>query len=163
MALVLPSLSTLQAVLGVIVTIASLAAAIAGSKLLTLLWLPKVRLAVDLKTARDERDEARTWAERLEGRLAMQAVDITSVLDLVGELRREVAETRTEALELRKTLVVAFRYIVDLLTHIKARKGVDSVPALPPEISDEVLGDLRAREHAAAVDALTVAVTPGAP
>jgi hypothetical protein len=154
----LPSLTSLQTMLGILVAVVSLAGAIAGSKLLMLFWVPKIRLALDLETACTERDEARSWAERLEGRLAMQAVDITSVLELVGELRREVGETRAEALATRKTLVVAFRHIADLVTHIKARKSADLIPMLPPEISDEVLAELRAREHAAAVDSLAAAV-----
>jgi hypothetical protein len=126
-----------QSIVSVILGVISIATAIIASP-----WLvAKARLI-------RERDEARGWAERLERRLSTLAADTEAVSAIAGEVRALTSEVAA----LRRVQIVSSRYIASLIAHIRSRKPVAEMPSLPPEISDEVLAELRARDAAAQAD-----------
>jgi hypothetical protein len=99
------------------------------------LLLPKLRLV-------RERDDARGYARLLEDRirtLGAGSEGLAAIAERVAELGEAVKE-------MRKTQVVATRYIADLVRHIRRRGSVETMPPLPPEISDDVLAALRAHD-----------------
>lgn len=96
-----------------------------------------------------ERDAARADATRLEGVLTAISngtKGLQSIADEVGRLREEVAAARNEIEELRATQIVSTRYIGQLIEHIREGGIEKNMPAIPREISDDVLTQIRARE-----------------
>jgi hypothetical protein len=66
----------------------------------------------------------------------------------VEALTSQVAGLRSEVTQMRKTQVVSTRYIAQLVLFIRSRRPVGEMPALPDEISDDVLAEIRAHELA---------------
>ncbi|MDB5069641.1 MAG: hypothetical protein JWM87_752 [Candidatus Eremiobacteraeota bacterium] len=156
--LVLPQVQTaINIAIGFFVLLATLTA--------SAFLIPKARLI-------RERNDAQDWVKRLEGRLTAQSSDLAAVLANVEALRGEIAGMRdviagmhSEALVTRKTLVVALRYVAALMLFIRSRRPVGETPAIPAEISDGVLDEIRAQElgHTADVQGASGMTAPVAP
>ena len=52
---------------------------------------------------------------------------------------------RAEVLEIRAVQIISTRYVVDLVTYIRAGGSADGMPAIPAELRDDVLEALRDR------------------
>ena len=120
-----------------VLAIIALAGAVASSPLL----VSKARLI-------RERDAAVKEADAL--RAVVGAFQIS--MNVLDHLRAEV-------LEMRAVQIVSTRYVVDLVTYIRAGGSAEAMPEIPAELRDDVLEALRARAR----DAHRVAqsATPG--
>jgi hypothetical protein len=106
-----------------VLAIIALAGVIASSPVL----VSKARLIRERDDARKEADALRTIVAAVETGL--------SALD----------HLRNEVVEIRAVQIVATRYIVDLMAHIRDGGAAETAPAIPAELRDEVLDVLRSR------------------
>jgi hypothetical protein len=95
-----------------------------------------------------ERDAATKEADALRDAVGAFQVSL-GVLDRLS----------AEVLEMRTVQIIATRYVVDLVTYIRAGGSAEGMPAIPAELRDDVLEALRDRAH----DALRAATAVDAP
>jgi hypothetical protein len=139
------AIAQVQAVLGAIASCLTILVAIGASALL----LPKAVLATRLRSA-----EGR--ARVAEGALGAVSMALDALRGEVEAMNAKVSELQTlpakvadlqRALDGTKlTLVATMKYTVDLIVYSRRRGSAATMPEPPPEISDAVLAELRARD-----------------
>ncbi|MGD0053356.1 MAG: hypothetical protein ABSD03_16245 [Vulcanimicrobiaceae bacterium] len=127
-------ISQLQAILAMGAYALSILTALGASALV----VPKLVLQARLRGA--------------EGRARVAEGALGDVSLALGELRQEVRELRLDVAGLRRVQIISSRYIASLISHIRSRRPASEMPPLPPELADDVLAELRAREADAHVD-----------
>lgn len=96
-----------------------------------------------------ERDLARADVVRLSATinaLSVGADGLSSLAKEVGDLRNHVKSLEAVIKNLEAIQVVSARYIGELVMHIRDSGIEKTMPLVPPEISDDVVTQIRSRE-----------------
>lgn len=133
----------LLANLGYVVTALGVVAGVIGAILRWPFFRSHARLARERDAALAERDNAiiEMQKSRATTLAAKQSTDL--ILSILDELRTQVETLDAKVERMEEVQVVAFRYIVDLIS-----QHPSDMPPIPPEIGDAVREALHARSEA---------------